>query len=462
MPRSRLLLPLFVSLVFALCIAPGSAFADTGNDNALAAGTANANANANVGSSLRGSYALTVSTSSKTALAASGSKVAAATYKSANPKEHFYIYAEGDGIVSIQSVMTGKFLRAANGKLSFVDFVEGDQSLLWAFDKDDGLYTFKNVATGSNLSYAGGKIAASTKETSWKLRKVALIPDGTYVLVNKSRGNALSVAYSSLESGANVQLEKKTGYLNQAFAISQEDGVYKIASALSNKSLNVDGAVADSNVEVKNTKDVEAQDWAVSMDKIGGIVFKNDASGAVLNARGSGGRGVNVDVEADADSPSQVWTLETTPEKYNAAVERAASIIKDRKSKTSYYITVDKKNHWLTLFKGKKGAWVPLRAWIVSIGNSRMPTPSGDFKVGWKGKSFGEEHGYSVYYYTNFAFLKGLDFHFHSVKYYPYSNRIKDGRLGKNISWGCVRMSLVNAKYLQKTVKRNTAVKIYN
>ena len=446
---------LLASLCLALCVAPGMALAAQNTGSSLSASIIKAEDSMSSGTSVpTGSFALTVGKRTKQALQVSDTNATMSQYKGTNGEQRFFLYDEGNGMVSIQSVTSGKFLSVQGSTLSFVNYVEGDESLLWKPSSNSKGYAFRNVATGKRLSYNGKKVSAGKTSTRWTLRKRALIPNSSFVVVNAAHGRALDIRNSSFADGANIRVAKKTEFLNQAFAFqSVGGGAYEISSTLSDKGLALD----DTNVE----QGANGVEWVPSMSKAGGIIFTNAKTGKVLGADFDGSIGDNVSIQDATGAATQLWTLVPSTLKYNEAVERAADIIEDRSSKTAYYITVDKTAHWLTMFKGEQGEWVPMKAWIVSIGNSKLPTPEGNFKIGWKGKSFGEEHGYSVYYYTNFAVIGGLDFHFHSVKYFPYSNRIKDGRLGKNISWGCVRMTLENAKWLQKKAKRNSAVKIY-
>jgi lipoprotein-anchoring transpeptidase ErfK/SrfK len=122
-------------------------------------------------------------------------------------------------------------------------------------------------------------------------------------------------------------------------------------------------------------------------------------------------------------------------------------------SKTSYLIWVDTKNFKVNVFKGSKGAWKLLKSYSCSIGKSSTPTPKGTFYVGAKGYSFGYNHGYVCYYYTQF---KG-NYLFHSILY-NLNGTVKDGRLGMQISDGCIRLAKVNAKWLYDNVSTGTTV----
>ena len=141
--------------------------------------------------------------------------------------------------------------------------------------------------------------------------------------------------------------------------------------------------------------------------------------------------------------------------KFDDRLERAEDMASSMSSATDYLITVDITNHWLCIFEGDRGDWEMTRNWQVSNGRKGHGTPTGSFTVGDKGYTFG--HGYSVYYYTQIV----SDYFFHSILYHPGSHRVQDGRLGRYISQGCVRMPLKRAKWLQNNIPSGTRIKIY-
>lgn len=124
-------------------------------------------------------------------------------------------------------------------------------------------------------------------------------------------------------------------------------------------------------------------------------------------------------------------------------------------SSTSYFIYVDKKNFKTNIFKGDKSNWVLIKSYDCSIGKPSTPTPSGDFKVGVKGLYFGVNRGYKCWYYTQFY----KDYLFHSIVY-NLDGTIKDGRLRKEISNGCIRLIKENAKWIWDNIPKNTSVTI--
>ena len=124
-------------------------------------------------------------------------------------------------------------------------------------------------------------------------------------------------------------------------------------------------------------------------------------------------------------------------------------------SATKWLIMVDTKNNYLGIFTGKKGSWDLYNYWICSTGAAFTPTVLGQFTVTGKGYSFGA--GYTCYYYTQFY----GDYLIHSIKYYQGTFNVLDGRMGMNISQGCVRLPLERAKWIYNNIPYGTKVVTY-
>lgn len=137
------------------------------------------------------------------------------------------------------------------------------------------------------------------------------------------------------------------------------------------------------------------------------------------------------------------------------------SKIKDVGSRTKYLIAVSRDQNKTCVYQRNNGEWVVKYYWNCSTGASVSRTPTGYFSVPDKKprrKYFGNEKGYTCWYATRI--YKG--YFFHSVLYYPASQvNILDGRIGQNVSHGCVRLKKSNALWLYKNIKCGTKVVIY-
>ena len=138
-------------------------------------------------------------------------------------------------------------------------------------------------------------------------------------------------------------------------------------------------------------------------------------------------------------------------------IEIATKFVNSREfsSNTRYFIWVDLKKFKVNIFNGSKKNWTLLHSYLCSIGKKSTPTPRGNFSVGIKGLYFGVEKGYKCWYYTQF---KG-NYLFHSI-IYNLDGSVRDGRLGKAISDGCIRLTKVNAKWIYDNIPENTKVYI--
>ena len=124
-------------------------------------------------------------------------------------------------------------------------------------------------------------------------------------------------------------------------------------------------------------------------------------------------------------------------------------------SSTGYLIWVDTLSFKVNIFTGSNNNWRIKKSYLCSIGKQSTPTPKGTFFVGIKGYSFGQNHGYVCYYYTQ---IKN-NYLFHSILY-NLDGTIRDGRLGMKISDGCIRLLKENAKCLHDNVPSGTTIKI--
>ena len=139
----------------------------------------------------------------------------------------------------------------------------------------------------------------------------------------------------------------------------------------------------------------------------------------------------------------------------NAAMSKKAN---GYASSTKYLILINSKSHKVGIYKGSKGNWSEVKYWTCTTGAPSTPTKKGVFTVGSKGTHFGESHGYTCWYYTQFS----GNYLFHSVLYYPNSKtKIKSGVLGASASHGCVRLAKTNAKWIYDNIPRGTKVVSY-
>ena len=140
-----------------------------------------------------------------------------------------------------------------------------------------------------------------------------------------------------------------------------------------------------------------------------------------------------------------------------AIVEKALAQAREIGSATEYFIAVDIAAKRTIVFKRVDDDWKLEKYWVCSTGAPDMPTVLGVYEVGGRGYSFGDEEGYTCYYYTQFF----GNYLFHSIKYNPGTFDVQDGRLGEAVSEGCVRLKLENAKWIYDVIPWSTRVITY-
>lgn len=127
-------------------------------------------------------------------------------------------------------------------------------------------------------------------------------------------------------------------------------------------------------------------------------------------------------------------------------------------SSTNYLILVDRAACKVGIYTGKAGFWNQTKFWSCSPGKPSTPTVAGTFKVGIKGYYF-DSGSSRCFWYTQF---RG-NYLFHSVLYRKTSkpSQIIDGRIGMQLSHGCVRLDINNAKWIYDNIPQGTTVVVY-
>ena len=108
------------------------------------------------------------------------------------------------------------------------------------------------------------------------------------------------------------------------------------------------------------------------------------------------------------------------------------------------------------IFKKNNGEWEQLYKWKSTIGKSATPTIKGRFYINGRKPSFGTDE-YLVKYATR---IKD-GYYYHSILYDSSGKDIKDGRLGQELSHGCIRLDTNNAKWIYENILDSTTIIIH-
>ena len=376
------------------------------------------------------------------------------------------------GSYTLQSIGSGLYLAVdGTGNVCQLPKSVGDRAL-WLPDLANGSYVLRNVATGKALDVTGGSAKSGTNvqtytangtiAQSFSLKSTDLLGTGTYVIRSSmASGKVLDVKGASSSNGANVQLYSENGTGAQKWRIAKgRDGLYTITNCNSGKVLDVANGKAfnGANVQQYGSNGTAAQKWRLSWDAAsGGLVFASaiDPSFALDIKGASTANGANAQLYEANRTQAQAFTLKPTTYQPDTVRSRMESKAQGYSSSTNWLIMVDTTSNYLGVFRGSRGNWKVDKYWICSTGKKSTPTVLGQFTVTGKGYSFG--HGYTCYYYTQFY----GDYLIHSVKYYQGTFRVLDGRMGVNISEGCVRLPLDRAKWIYDTIPYGTKVVTY-
>ncbi|MGL5754621.1 MAG: L,D-transpeptidase family protein [Paraclostridium sp.] len=126
------------------------------------------------------------------------------------------------------------------------------------------------------------------------------------------------------------------------------------------------------------------------------------------------------------------------------------------KSPTDYLLVTDLKNKYTYVFKKDNNIWINLYKWKCTVGKPSTPTISGIFYINGRKSYFGTED-YSVKYATR---IKD-GYYYHSILYDSTGSYVIDGRIGKALSHGCIRLELYNAKWIYDNILDTTTTVIH-
>lgn len=150
---------------------------------------------------------------------------------------------------------------------------------------------------------------------------------------------------------------------------------------------------------------------------------------------------------------------------WSGASEKMWNKVKNSSSNTKYLISVSRELNRLCVYEGKKGNWKLKYYWMCSTGRPEdgkiSITPTGSWLMPEEDNHLGYIGGhkdYTCWYATRFY----KRCFFHSVTYKPESKTEKlDPRLGMNISDGCIRLDIENAKWIYDNCHTGTRVIVY-
>lgn len=392
------------------------------------------------------------------------------TYQSTMNQKYQVKRVSGDRY-TLQSLNSGKYVGVSG---SSVVQAAGATALArqWTVTWNQTGLSFVNAKTGKALTVPGAKAknkallttqaVAANAAQRFALTKRAAVNNGLYLVRTFAGKRALTVKDGSVASKANIDAETVSSGNKQKFRIKYvKGGSYRLTNVKSGLVIEVASNKNGANVRQGKYLGSSKQLWKARAAANGGVQFVNVSSGKVLDIAGTKNTsGANVRAAKSDGTAQQRWWLQKTT--VNAAEVKADKVqnkalrkAQSKGSATNWFIAVDVTNHRTIIFKRSGSTWKVAKNWLCSVGKPSTPTVLGTFTVGIKGYSFGS--GYTCYYYTQFY----GDYLFHSVKYYQGTFQVKDGRLGQDVSEGCVRLKINNAKWIYNHIPSGTKVVTY-
>lgn len=143
---------------------------------------------------------------------------------------------------------------------------------------------------------------------------------------------------------------------------------------------------------------------------------------------------------------------------YSADIKKGFVNAKNYSSKTNYLVWVNLATQKVNVFTGSQGDWNFIQTFRCASGAKSTPTPTGVTYVTYKQTAWVTS---SYKCRPIVRFYPGTGYAFHSMLYYPNSNKLKDGSMGYPVSHGCIRMEDVGIYWIYNNIPVNTTVVIY-
>ena len=178
---------------------------------------------------------------------------------------------------------------------------------------------------------------------------------------------------------------------------------------------------------------------------------KTYKSFSVIGVNTSGGNSIHIGVNP-SENAYYMGTFKHLGGDYSVSAEKYINgTMID--SKTKYFIWVSKAQFKVNVFEGERGKWRLINSFPCSIGAKETPTITGIFEY----FQHQDRWSYPTYYVGPIMRFAPNGYAFHSVLM-RYNGGFADGRVGKMISHGCVRMLPDDIKWLASTMPIGTRV----
>ena len=411
--------------------------------------------------------------------------------------QRYELVANSDGTYRIRTAASGGWLTSDAGGSKVTQ--QGNHATTassadsWKLVWSNGFFDLVNLGSNKALAASGSTITANQAVSGstaqhFLFRPAQLIANGIYQIASAANTRyVVDIASGSQAGGANVQVYQNNGSNAQKFIVSYSNGSYTIENANSGQLLDVTGAGKADGVNVQQwyRNGNNAQAWRAEIADGGYITFVNVSSGKALDV--SGGKafnGANMQQYTSNNTNAQKWTLVATSIRgwilrggkytfyfsngshadFGENTYAAYQQLSRSSSSTGWYATIDNNRCYVNIFKWSSSGWEPSKSYLCGPGT---PTLGSTFRgishvlkkgavMGWDPMEY-----YWTEFYNNGADPYGEGQRFHSILYYKTSwfpGPVYDGTLGRQVSHGCVRLALENAKWIYDNLPIGTTV----
>ena len=243
--------------------------------------------------------------------------------------QKYHLRAQGNGLYSIQEVLSGKVLDVAGGSVEAGANVQqyndnGTLAQLWYLQPSGKSFLIRSAKSGLALNIAGGQLeeranievqkADKRKSEVFSLKPVPVIANDGYVFSSTLVAPlVLDLDCGLTTNGANIRLWRSNGAIAQDFEVVHAGGgKYTIRCKASGLYLGVENGSASDGANVRQwaSDGTDAQRWTVETCDAGGLMFKNVDTGKYLDV--AGGRkfaGTNVQQLSGTGTARQAFVL---------------------------------------------------------------------------------------------------------------------------------------------------------
>ena len=399
-----------------------------------------------------------------------------------------WILVKKDGYYMFQSALDGTPLAltlkggsTANGTDLVVTAAKGAASQLFSLlvskpsvNITDGVYTISpstnskvvfDISGGSIEDRANAQLFTSngTDNQKYIVTKIGII---RYSICAYKSEKTLDVTGGSIKSGANVQLQKKTSASFQKFKFTNLfNGYYTITSVKSKHNLEVQAGSYVNKADLQQYKNTggQAQQWLIRKNADGSFTFINAKTSKAMDITGNSQKDstqiqqytrstttnaqrFTLTKSSGSDTKAIDYTKANVNSTISAIMKKAQNY---SKGYGDYLILVNRGAHRVVTFEKQEGRWIMVRNSPCCVGKSSTPTPTGTFEIYTRYYSFDGDYNDAYLTYTCYYALPFYGpFYFHTILYNYGTWTVRDGRMNKNISHGCVRMLTEEVKWL--------------